>query len=277
MRVGLVYASVKLDTNISIALPLDTDEAHAAMRHVHELDLNNNYVVLAVPTNMSSYAKFVPCLQHNLVHEVISAADCLFVSSDLSPSTSKARYYVITLDSDHAGNSSLCLATQRLPRMNLAASIPTEFAGACAHTLIDTYSTHSMVNSQFLSSNIIQFTAATCASTGVNNSVSHCLGYVTLPLRVGSNRAHVKFTVEHSLPSASWDQPNNALLSTEVFTACCLSTIGSQGRITIRINRCHVSNRSVQKRKPFIDYILPFIPVDSPEPTSLSSNIADFY
>jgi hypothetical protein len=145
---------------------------------------------------------------------VVAVTNCLVVPGDLSPSTSKLRYHIVTLNSNHKGNSSLCLATQHLPRMNLAASIPTAIARA--QTLIDTCSTHSMVTSKFLHANNIKFTSATCASTGVNNSVSHCLGYVTLPLRVGSNRAHVKFTVVHSLPSDAWDKPNDALLSTEL-------------------------------------------------------------
>jgi hypothetical protein len=52
----------KLETNISVVLPLDTDEAHAVMRHVHELELNNYHVVLGVPTSIFSYTKFAPYL-----------------------------------------------------------------------------------------------------------------------------------------------------------------------------------------------------------------------
>lgn len=240
---------------IAVTLPY-TDDAHTALRHLHEIDLNGHFVILAIPARLFKADAFIPYMKRQSTSIVDEARRLLVFTSGLAV-PGQQKFHVLTMVSNHASTKLVSLASRaaHVPFVDLLCTMPLRICDATLRALVDSASNHSMITSRFLDRVGVSYEAGPSSTYGVSGTAAPCLGYVTLDTRVGRSIIPVKFTVVDDLPTAAACQhePNEALIALDVITAVSMRIEFQQPRIIITVPAPKDAPRS--KRKPWLHVI----------------------
>ena len=232
-----LFETTKLDKDIAIVLPF-TDDAHAALRHMHTMDLQGHTVTVVIPATLFDSDSFVPYIKRHTQTTVRQAKELLcFENGNAVPGHQK--FHVITLISNQRSTNlcALTSAAQHLSFVDLLCTIPAQVHGSRLKALVDTASNHSMITREFLNHIQVDFTAGPGVTLGVSGTPAPSLGKITLDVQVGRKVMGVLFTVVESLPSAAahWHDPNDALLGLDVISATSMRIEFTQPCIRITV------------------------------------------
>lgn len=246
-----LFDMTTLTSPIAVALPF-TDEAHTALRHMHDLELNGHHITLAVPARLFKADAFVPYLQRHSSPIVDEGRRLLMYNSGL-PVPGQQKFHLLTLVSNHSSHKLTSLATRssHVPFVDLLCTMPLRIHSHKLKALVDSASNHSMITASFLARTGIPYTASACQTYGVSDTAAPCLGQVTVDTRVGRHVLPVCYTVVDTLPTAAacMHEPNEALIALDVITAVNMRVDFRQPRIVITIPAPKHAPRS--QRKPW--------------------------
>lgn len=245
----------RLDTPVAIVLPF-TGEAHAALRHMHELDLNGHTITLAIPARLFKADAFVPYLQRHST-PVVDEARRLLVYRNGQPVLGQQKFHVLTLVSNHSSPKLTSLASRadHVPFVDLLCTMPLWINGLKLKALIDSCSNHSMITASFLDRANLPYASSAHQTFGVSDTAAPCLGRTTIDTRVGRHVLSVQYTVVDTLPAAAacLHEPNEALIALDVISAVRMRVEFPWPRIVITVPAPPHAPRS--QRKPWYHVI----------------------
>jgi len=240
---------------IAVALPY-TDDAHTALRHIHDLDLNGHSVTLAIPARLFKADAFIPYLRRHS-QPLVDEAKRLLVYHTGQPVPGLQKFHVLTIVSNHSSHklTSLANSAGHVPFVDLLCTMPLRINGTKLKALVDSASNHSMITASFLEHAGIPFTSSACHTYGVSDTAAPCRGRVTITTRVGRHLLPVHYTVVDTLPTAAacMHEPNEALIALDVISAVNMRVDFRQPRIVITIPAPAQARRS--ERKPWYHVI----------------------